>query len=126
MSHNHLPPSPFGAGTQYDGARKHIVSPETHDKLPVNLPRIARVIGEKAAEASVQTPPRIWRGEAAEVPPQVVTYVSISDMQPSGSSYAGAASRQIDLERAEVENIQRAAADAGMSVDQWKAARRRR
>jgi len=65
-------------------------------------------MGEKAAHVTVQTPLDI-----------------AAQQQASGENiYAGPASRQADLERAEVENIQRAAADAGMTVDQWKASRR--
>ena len=85
-------------------------------------PRISRIIGEKAAGAAVQAPPRIWRKEEAETP---VVYTAASDVQPD-NSYAGEVSRQMDLDRAEALNIQRAAEAAGMTVDQWKASRHRR
>lgn len=99
-----LPPSPFGAGTQYDGAGKHIVAPERPEIS--HPPRIARTIGERATE----------------------TVVSIHDLQQPQrtDAYAGPASRQADLDRAEAANIQRAAVEAGMSVDRWKATRRQR
>lgn len=119
MSHDHLPPSPFGAGTQYDAAGEHIVPPVAEAERSANLPRISRIIGEKAAERAVQMPPRIWRKEEAETP---LTYTAASDVRP-GNSYDGPASRHIDLDRAEAVNIQAAAKREGVPVDYWKANR---
>ncbi len=111
MSHNHLPPSPFGTGTQYDGAgNKHIVSPESQAERSVDLPRISRVIGGKVAEATVQIPPRISRIAAeAPAPSQQsetdVQYTVATDLHsPTRDSYAGPASRQMALDDAEAKN----------------------
>lgn len=100
-----LPPSPFGAGTQYDGAGKHIVAPERSEIT--HPPRIARTLGERATET-------------------IVSIHELQQPQRTVDSYAGPASRQMDLDRAEAANIQRAAAEAGMSVDRWKATRHQR
>lgn len=112
MSHNHLPPSPFGAGTQYDGAgNKQIVSPESQAEQSVNLPRISRVIGGRAAESTVQIPPRISRIATEALAPSqqsetgVPRYTAATDLHsPTRDPYAGPASRQIALDAAEAKN----------------------
>lgn len=125
---NTLPPSPFGAGTRYDSSGKHIESPEVESGSSVD-PRIARAVGGIAAKVTIeQAQPRIWRGEegVSVVYPHEALTPESSQRVAHSEGYAGAVSRQVDLDRAEVENILRAAADAGMTVDQWKAARRRK
>lgn len=128
MKHNNLPPSPFGAGTQYDGAGKHIVSPEHHSDT-YSLPKIARNVGEKATETAMMAPARMQQySERAlvdvQTEPQVV---SIADLQSpvSVNAYEGVASRQAALEAAEVQNIIHRAAELNISVDQYKASRPR-
>lgn len=63
MSHDHLPPSPFGAGTVYTGHEKHIKNPfAEHDRLP--RPRIARAAGVAAMHEITEPIPRIAVPEA--------------------------------------------------------------
>lgn len=114
MNHNNLPPSPFGKGTTYGAGGNHVQHP----------PRISRIVEQEYTEAQVDTP-RIARMAGVIA---TESFVSIADLQqPKVDSYVDRpASRQADLEQAEVQNIIRAAAEAGMSVDQWKASRGRR
>lgn len=117
-------PTKFGPGVSYNARGERI---DTKAELSDNRPRIARVIGENAIENSVQVDsrPHIWR-EAAEADISVLEPSVADKPAVQGDTYAGEASRQMDLERAQVILIQRAAEEAGMSVDQYLAARHRR
>lgn len=54
MKHNNLPPSPFGAGTTYDGQGGHIVPPDREKEIERPIaPRIARDAGSIALENTV-------------------------------------------------------------------------
>lgn|GEM_PF-6585159 len=127
---SHLPPSEnFGIGVTYGSDGERISTPEAQHAVP----RIARRAGETAVHQVIQPGflDAIVAGvqARAEAPGEKAAedYVLLSDLEASqpiaGNSYAGPASRQMALERAEIEHIQRAAAEAVMSVDQWKATR---
>lgn len=105
-NNNILPPSPYGAGTTYTGTEKRIVAPVDAEVYIADTEtlRTERAIGGIATENVIPYPAQV----------------------SSPDAYEGAASRQMALEQAEVENIVRAAREAGMSVDQWKASRGKR
>ncbi len=121
MNHTHdIPQSPFGAGTRYDNAGKHIVTPEVEQRKP----RISRIAGEMVVRNVVQ----VGRSKP-EVPqqddePWLDAWALATQHEADANGYAGVASRQMDLERAEAVNIERAAKQAGMTVDQWRASGR--
>jgi len=118
MQHN-LPPSQFfNEGATYSGDTMTLVAPDGSKKelTGSHLPKIAHNIGDIAVK----------RAETAlSQDVGVVDIHTLGDNSYAGQALKGPATYQADIESAAVQNIQNAAAAAGMTVDQWKAARHR-